>query len=205
MSRKYYLLKKINYIDEMITPSALGCNDYLKRAVKITDQGFIWCDKLYLSLDDLNSEFYQKICIGKDSEGWHFALCIYPEYNINNLEDWLELFKNNKIINENNEVISVPVLLEIIQERYVDRFGTFNSTEEYEQSRVDNFNSLAYNFGLENFKLYTTYDEVLEDYNAERGCGNLWRRKKDKYTIHTKGTYDYIISGVDSSKGLILG
>ena len=96
MSRKYYLIKKIDYVNELNTPSALGCNDYLDRAVKITDKGFVWNNKLYTSLDDLNKEFYQKICIGKDSEGWHFALCIYPEYDINNLEDWLELFKNHK-------------------------------------------------------------------------------------------------------------
>ena len=205
MSRKYYLIKKINYVDETTTPAALGCDDYLKRAVKLTDQGFVWNDKLYASLDDLNSEFYQKICIGKDSEGWHFALCIYPEYNINNLDDWIELFNNHKIIDENNNIIPVPVLLENIQERYMSRFGTFTSREDYEQSRVDNFNSLAYNFGLENFKFYNSYDEVLEDFNAERGHCNLWRRKKDQFIIHTDATYDYIISSIDSNNGLILG
>jgi hypothetical protein len=205
MSRKYYLIKKINYVDEYSTPSALGCEDYLKMAVKATDQGFIWNEKLYTSLDLLNEEFYQKICIGKSSEGWYFALCIYLEYNINNIEDWIELFNNYKIVDENNNIIPVPVLLEEIQERYICRFGTFASREDYEQSRVDNFNSLAYNFGLENFKFYNSYDEILDEFNAERGRCNLWRRKKDQFVIHTDSTYDYIISSIDSKNGLIVG
>ncbi len=37
--------------------------------------------------------------IGKSSAGWAFALHVYPEKGINNLEDWKQIFKNaDKII-----------------------------------------------------------------------------------------------------------
>ena len=40
--------------------------------------------------------------IGKSSAGWVFALHVYPEMGINNLEDWKRIFKKDgkKIVSE---------------------------------------------------------------------------------------------------------
>jgi hypothetical protein len=39
----------------------------------------------------LKSPDAEPLHIGKSSAGWCFSLRVYPEYGINNLEDWLDL------------------------------------------------------------------------------------------------------------------
>ena len=45
--------------------------------------------------------------IGKSSAGWHFLLVIYPDLNLNSLEDWKKVFtiKKNTIVNEYGDTI----------------------------------------------------------------------------------------------------
>ena len=56
--------------------------------------------------------------IGKSSIGWCFSLHVYPEDDINNLEDWKTLLQaGGCILDEYGTVISVARMLEIITDR----------------------------------------------------------------------------------------
>jgi hypothetical protein len=55
--------------------------------------------------------------IGKSSAGWNFALHVYPDENINNLEDWIQKFKLGDIVNEYGEGLSINEMVSIITKR----------------------------------------------------------------------------------------
>ena len=57
--------------------------------------------------------------IGKSSVGWAFSLHVSPDENINDLEDWKELFKlhPNSIVNEYGDSISFVFMLSTILDR----------------------------------------------------------------------------------------
>lgn len=59
------------------------------------------------------------IHFGKSSCGWHFTLHVYPEKNINNFEDWLNVINKhpNKIKDEYNAIISFEELVDVICNR----------------------------------------------------------------------------------------
>lgn len=66
------------------------------------------CDKCGRKEEDLH--------IGKSSVGWYFSLRIYPDKNINNLNDWVELFGKDGvvIINEyEDEITPIEMILMI--------------------------------------------------------------------------------------------
>jgi len=95
----------------------------------------VWNNKYYPTIEVLNSEYYQRIHIGKSSAGWRFSLCTYPTENprfkgevwneqyldkpIESLEDWLDLFydPNNYIEDENGDKISKEEMIDTIAHR----------------------------------------------------------------------------------------
>lgn len=62
---------------------------------------------------------FTRIKIGKNSAGWKFCLRIYPLFNINSFEDWLNIFENEKfiIIDENGQIIETEEMIEIITKK----------------------------------------------------------------------------------------
>jgi len=54
--------------------------------------------------------------IGKSSSGWCFSLQVYPEENINTLEDWIRLMLDGSkfIVDEYDEVLTIRNMLDII-------------------------------------------------------------------------------------------
>jgi hypothetical protein len=57
--------------------------------------------------------------IGKSSAGWTFSLHVYPDEEINGLDDWIELWDNDEseIRDEYGEVVPVPEMLDRITRR----------------------------------------------------------------------------------------
>ncbi len=66
--------------------------------------------------------------IGKSSGGWVFALHIYPENGINDLEDWIKIWtQQNATIKDEYERIVIPdVMMDIITERKWPRKKDFD-------------------------------------------------------------------------------
>lgn len=202
MGMNFYLERKIDYINEKETPTSLGCC-YEEDTVQELSNGFVWQNTYYSTKEELNKVFTQKIHIGKSSMGWHFGLCIYPEYGINTLEDWIKLFRTNgnTIIDEEERVIKTSEMLDRIENRKQYRFEEYASVEEYEQAVLENYNdmsSIFFNIS-HNKRIYKTYDEILSENHACRGINGLWRRQQDQYTSYPTpdGTFDYIKSGND--------
>ena len=97
----------------------------------------MWNNRYYATTEALNSDFYQRIHIGKSSKGWRFGLCTYPTENpkfkdgqtgyheyyldkpISSFDDWIELFNdpNNHIENEFGEEITKDEMIDIIAHR----------------------------------------------------------------------------------------
>lgn len=59
----------------------------------------------------------KQIHIGKSSVGWCFGLHVYPDQNINDLKDWIELFKKYPIKNEYKDNIKSRDMQSIIVDR----------------------------------------------------------------------------------------
>lgn len=59
------------------------------------------------------------IHVGKSSAGWCFSLHVYPENDINDLEDWLKIFNTRMgyIRNEYGETVPKHELIHIITNR----------------------------------------------------------------------------------------
>lgn len=66
----------------------------------------------------------EDIHIGKSSYGWTFALCLHPEYGINELSDWVKLFnaKGSIIYDEYGKTITPEVLLNVVTNRGDGRY-----------------------------------------------------------------------------------
>ena len=64
---------------------------------------------------------YEPRHIGKSSGGWTFALHIYPDDEINSLDDWIERFKTGKIHDEYGQEISRADMVSTIALRKRDR------------------------------------------------------------------------------------
>ena len=110
--------------------------------------------------------------IGKSSADWHFALHIYPDKGINNLDDWKDYWRGHKIVDEYGKKISHKAMLKIITERE----GCFN------------WDSCPQQF-------YRDWDEFHRINYSEQGLNGLVRCKIDgEHCIgHGDGTYDYIV------------
>ena len=61
-----------------------------------------WYKNYINNMAQNNKDYYEELHIGKSSFGWYFGLQIYPQHNINTLEDWKKLFneKDVKIFSE---------------------------------------------------------------------------------------------------------
>lgn len=59
--------------------------------------------------------------IGKSSAGWAFALRVYPEKDINGLDDWMKLFcrTDAKIYDEYERAVPEEEMLSIITNRQI--------------------------------------------------------------------------------------
>ena len=55
--------------------------------------------------------------VGKSSGGWTFALHVYPDDNINTLDDWKPILERSEIRDEYGRSVSYPDLLAVITER----------------------------------------------------------------------------------------
>lgn len=196
MGTNYYLIRKIEYREG--TPVSLGCDSAETEVEKLTN-GWVLRDTYYSTLEELSKDFTQEIHIGKSSCGWHFSLCVYPEFGINNLEDWIQLFTEpgNKIVDEYGEQISDDDMIRIITVRKAPKWEDDPAAiKKYEEQVIESSNDLAVYCGGRTF---TTYDEILKCNHAERGVNGLWAHKSDRF--HKRGplnsTYDYVISGND--------
>ena len=55
--------------------------------------------------------------IGKSSAGWCFALRIYPDREINDLDDWRAIFKTAEIRDEYDKPVTAAQMLIVITDR----------------------------------------------------------------------------------------
>ncbi len=202
MGMNFYLERKFNFISNEETPASLGCSDR-DEVIELTN-GFVWKNTYYQSIEALNEVFTQRIHIGKSSMGWHFGLCIYPEYKINTLDDWIKLFRSsgNIIVDEEDRELKTSEMLDRIEDRKQLEFEKYESEDQYERAVVENYNNINKTISIFKHKIYTNYDEILMENHACRGLNGLWRRQKDQYTSYPipDGTYDLIISGNDIEK-----
>ena len=58
MGMNFYLLRKINFINNEQTPASLGCG-YEENQVQELANGFVWQNTYYPTIDELNKVFYQ--------------------------------------------------------------------------------------------------------------------------------------------------
>lgn len=122
MGTNYYCRLKASYEDavkKLKDKSRLFDVCDLSNSVEELTNGYVWNKTYYKDLDELNNDYYITLHVGKSSYGWNFLLCLYPELNINSLDDWKEFFTNNFVLayNEYDEVVNIPDLLDIITDR----------------------------------------------------------------------------------------
>jgi hypothetical protein len=203
MGTNYYVLKRMKYEKGM--PSSLGCC-VDENEVEELKNGYLFNNTYYPTIEELSKRFYQKIHVGKASMGWHFSLCIYPEYGINNFNDWKKLFSdsNVQIEDEYGDIISPEVMIEKITKRSISNWDDNpEAIKDFEAHCLQIQNSFRQCTGS---KAYDSYDEYLEVNHAQRGNNGLLKHKLDKFHIENPdktATYDYIISGNDPEKGVI--
>lgn len=189
MGTNYYLLRKTSYNLGFKYAPSLGCTDRVE-VLKLTN-GYVWNNKYYKTLDEMNKEYYQKIHIGKASIGWRFLLCTYPKENprfisnhyyheyylekeIRSLNDWVDLFNNkdNKIIDECGEEISKIEMIDIITKR----------VGNVKESNIDGFKvirGLATHYKEKSIYYHNKYYTIMDD----------------------DATYDLVLSGNDPESG----
>lgn len=117
------------------------------------------------------------IHIGKSSAGWCFSLHVYPENNINTLDDWVGLLLKTVpsqavIKDEYGDEETIIDMVEIIK----NRSFPFRPAED-----------IPYG--------YSSWEECYRLNHAEPGPNNLMRHKVDgTHCIgHGEGTWDYIV------------
>lgn len=117
----------------------------------------------------------EELHIGKSSGGWCFSLHVIPELDINDLPDWIDFLKLNKleIKNEYGEIISLENMMSII----TDRKWKTDFTQPISGSNY-----------------YKSWDEFHERNYSEPGPNGLLRHKIGYHCIKQgAGTWDCII------------
>lgn len=110
--------------------------------------------------------------IGKSSYGWNFALHVYPEEGINDLDDWIPILKDSEIVDESDCSISFEQLMDTITKRK-------RTSEANPWNKNDNI--------TKTYKELITNDIIL----TEKG---LARMKLSSFCIkHGQGTWDCFI------------
>ena len=122
MGTNYYLRKKATYTPRKDRDEDwyenydfdFYENDYNK-VLELTN-GYVFNNTYYMTLEDLNNNYYLTYHIGKKSYGWKFLLSSYLTQNITTLEEWTELFKqqDNKIVDECGKEITPQEMINII-------------------------------------------------------------------------------------------
>lgn len=124
----------------------------------------------------------EKLHVGKSSVGWHFAVRVYPDKQINNLNDWLELLVDirHSLTDEYDQQVSFTDLVMTI----TDRCNIYPAQE-----------SIASMVG---FGLYESVQHFLDVNQAEIGVNGLLRSRIENFAHggcvgHGKGTWDYFV------------
>lgn len=126
---------------------------------------------------------YKELHLGKSSNGWTFALHVYPEQGIHTWGDVLyEILhatgKGGWIKDEYGTEVETDMFIDIVTER-----GSDNTIDEM----VEKNNRLGFST-VESVGYYLAYNMAV------RGPNNLLRHKIDQYCVgHGEGTYDYIV------------
>lgn len=115
--------------------------DWDRDRIETLVNGYVWNNKYYSNIEELEKEYGIKLHIGKSSYGWHFNLCIYPDLSINNLDDWKQMFETHAIYNEENEQITAAEMID----RIVNRKGNIT---EADANRCSIGNATVSKFGL---------------------------------------------------------
>lgn len=150
MGTNYYLRKKATYTPRKDRDEDwyenydfdFYENDY-NEVLELTN-GYVFNNTYYMTLEDLNNNYYLIYHIGKKSYGWKFLLSSYLTQNITTLEEWTELFKqqDNKIVDEYGKEITPQEMINIIIGADLDveqlqnnpSPGLFYSTSSYDVS-----------------------------------------------------------------------
>ena len=76
---------------------------------------------------------YERRHIGKSSAGWMFSLRIYPDDEINDLDDWFKLFSATEsyIMDEYGTMISVDEMISTIKREGIKCETRLRSHREY--------------------------------------------------------------------------
>lgn len=109
--------------------------------------------------------------IGKSAAGWCFALHVYPDEGINNLEDWQKFWEGKEITNEYGTVLTSLDMLDEITNRGRER--------KWE----------AKPYGYDSWSVFHRMNQ------SEQGPNGLLRSQIDgRHCIgHGEGTYDFIV------------
>lgn len=112
--------------------------------------------------------------IGKSSSGWTFALHVYPEEGIRDLNDWIPLFENPK---------------DVIKNEYGDKLTAGEMQAEIIQRSQKIDNALPPPGG------YESWDEFHVRNYSEFGPRGLIRAKIDNQRVisHGGGTWDCMV------------
>ena len=210
MGTNYYLHRKTNFDPNHRIPASLGCCYGNESEPLELENGWVWNNKYYPTLEEMNKEFYQEIHIGKSSCGWRFGLCVYPEENpsykgeswrefyldepISSLDDWVALFNDpeNTIWDEYGREVSKEDMVACIASR------------EPMEPLKDGWQRLNVGTDIETKEEYYAIDGLLV-HMGTRPSPNWIDPKRDAYTtVMPKGcTYDLILSGNDVESGEI--
>lgn len=115
---------------------------------------------------------YEPTHIGKSSGGWCFSLHVHPDMNINDLDDWLRLFKAPKT-------------------QIVDEYGTVITPLDMTSFIVDRSWPIPWD---RQWAGYRSEEEFHERNGSKRGPKYLLRHKISNHCIaNGKGTWDCII------------
>ena len=125
---------------------------------------------------------HKKLHLGKSSNGWTFALHVYPEQGIHTWGDVLyealqATGKGGWIKDEYGTEVEIDMFVDIVTER------SSHYTIEHNIAIAT-----AYNIW------YKDVADFLRKKEAVAGPNNLLRHKIDQYCVgHGEGTYDYIV------------
>lgn len=108
--------------------------------------------------------------IGKSSFGWCFILHVIPDDDINDLEQWEELFRNHPIFDEYGDCVTAEGMMDII----TNRSGPDRDPDYVPMG-------------------YKSYDGFLRQNHAIVGPNNLLRAELGSFCIkHGRGTWDCV-------------
>lgn len=110
---------------------------------------------------------------GKSSGGWAFAIQIFPEEEINNLDDWIEFIGNDCTIeDEYGTIWTVEEILIMLKERSAlpreeSNPVPYHSWEEFLQKNrcVFGYNNLLFSIDGENDEKYPTVQYFQREFS----------------------------------------